>query len=212
MPRPRFQKLSDARRTALLEAAAQEFGAHGFERASINRILEHAGVSKGAAYYYFDDKVDLFLTVVRYYMSQLEIQVQDLPEKVTAETFWPAITDMYRHAFIRSRELPWAFGVWKAAGEIFRSGPADNPLACFAQDWLDVFIRLFRRGQALGAIRSDLPDELLMSWVRAIDDAHDQWMLTHWDELDAEAMSAAAERMVDALRRLVGTDYLQVRA
>jgi AcrR family transcriptional regulator len=60
MPRPRFAKLPAVRQHALLEAAAQEFGARGYDDASINRILERAGVSKGAAYYYFDDTGEIW--------------------------------------------------------------------------------------------------------------------------------------------------------
>ena len=35
--------------------------AHGFENASLNRIIKKAGISKGAMYYYFDDKMDLYI-------------------------------------------------------------------------------------------------------------------------------------------------------
>ena len=56
MPRPRIARLAEDKRTRILEAAAKEFAAAGYENASLNRILEHAGLSKGAAYYYFDDK------------------------------------------------------------------------------------------------------------------------------------------------------------
>ena len=63
-PRPRFETLEPARRSAILDAAAEEFAARGFEAASYNRIIERAGTSKGAMYYYFEDKADLFTTVV----------------------------------------------------------------------------------------------------------------------------------------------------
>ena len=36
----------------LLAAAIQEFGTHGYELASINRILDAAGLSKSSFYYY----------------------------------------------------------------------------------------------------------------------------------------------------------------
>jgi AcrR family transcriptional regulator len=203
MPRPRFQKLPPARRAALLEAAAQEFGAHGYQDASINHLLERAGVSKGAAYYYFDGKEDLFLTVVRYYLDQLDVSFTELPETVTAETFWPSIAELYRRSFVRSFELPWAFGVWRAAGELWREKP-DSVLGQFARDQIEVLNRLLKRGQELGVIRTDLPDDLLWSWARVVDDAHDRWVLQHWDELDRQALSDAADRMVDALQRLIG--------
>ena len=62
MPRPRFEKLPVEKQEQILEAAAKEFTAHGYDGASLNRILEEAGISKGAAYYYFDDKADLYAT------------------------------------------------------------------------------------------------------------------------------------------------------
>jgi AcrR family transcriptional regulator len=203
MPRPRFARLAPERQIALLEAAAQEFGAFGYDDASLNRILDRAGVSKGAAYYYFDDKEDLFLTVVRHYLDQLGIgNFSEWPDTLTAETFWPAITELYRRPFVRSRDFPWAFGVWRAAGEVWRAKP-EGLLARFAQEQIEVLIRLLKRGQELGVIRTDLPDDLLMGWVRAVDDASDRWILEHWDELDHQALAAAAEQVADGLRRLI---------
>ncbi len=205
MPRPRFEKLPAARRVALLEAAAQEFGALGFEDASINHILEVAGVSKGAAYYYFDNKEDLFLTVVRHYLDVLGLgNFEAMPDNITAETFWSELTELYRKPFVRSLDYDWAFGVWRAAGEIWRSRPT-GALAEFANQYIAVLERLLKRGQDLGVIRRDLPDDLLMAWVRAVDDANDRWILEHWQELDQQTLAVAADRVVDALRRLIGT-------
>ena len=66
MPRPRFKKLAADKRAAIIEAAGVEFAAHGFQGASLNAIIAAAGISKGAFYYYFDDKADLFATVIEY--------------------------------------------------------------------------------------------------------------------------------------------------
>ncbi|HEX8968831.1 MAG TPA: TetR/AcrR family transcriptional regulator [Chloroflexota bacterium] len=203
MPRPRFDKLPPARQNALLEAAALEFGSLGFDDASINHILERAGVSKGAAYYYFDDKEDLFLTVVRHYLGELGIdQAAELPESVTPETFWSTLTDLYRTPFRRAHDMPAAFGVWRAAGELFRTRTS-GPLADFLNEQVDILRRLLAHGQRLGVIRTDLPDDLLMAWVRAVDDANDRWILSHWDELDGDALEAAADRVIDGIRRLL---------
>jgi TetR/AcrR family transcriptional regulator, transcriptional repressor of aconitase len=48
-------------RARLLEAAAEAFAAHGFEGASIDRITELAGYTRGAFYSNYSDKAELLL-------------------------------------------------------------------------------------------------------------------------------------------------------
>ena len=49
---------------AILRAAFDEFATHGFSTASLNRIIDAAGISKGSMYYYFDSKEALFIAVM----------------------------------------------------------------------------------------------------------------------------------------------------
>ncbi len=51
-------------RTALLEAARHEFTEAGFLGASLERIATRAGYTRGAIYRNFDDKYDLFQSVL----------------------------------------------------------------------------------------------------------------------------------------------------
>jgi AcrR family transcriptional regulator len=94
VPRPRFDKLSAEKRERILGAAAQEFVANGYENASLNRILEQAGISKGAGYYYFDDKADVFITTVNYYTEQTMSHLNLEFDTLTSETFWPTLMEM----------------------------------------------------------------------------------------------------------------------
>lgn len=48
------------RRRRILEVAADEFSAQGYERATSDRIGARIGLSKAALYYYVDGKEDLF--------------------------------------------------------------------------------------------------------------------------------------------------------
>ncbi|MFN2614140.1 MAG: TetR/AcrR family transcriptional regulator [Actinomycetota bacterium] len=45
----------------ILDAALEVFAAHGYHDASIDEIAARAGVTKGAVYYWFEDKDDLAL-------------------------------------------------------------------------------------------------------------------------------------------------------
>jgi AcrR family transcriptional regulator len=48
----------------LLAAAAEVFAAHGFRQASVDQITERAGYSKGALYWHFESKEEVFLALL----------------------------------------------------------------------------------------------------------------------------------------------------
>lgn len=55
----------DARRDAVLDAAAREFNARGVSRASFARIAKDLGLTRAALYYYVKDRQDLVLQCYR---------------------------------------------------------------------------------------------------------------------------------------------------
>jgi AcrR family transcriptional regulator len=55
----RRQREVEARRKSILESARQLFEIHGFEATSVDRIAEHAELSKGTVYHYFPSKQDM---------------------------------------------------------------------------------------------------------------------------------------------------------
>ena len=95
MPLPRFDKLDEPRKKTILAAAAEEFGERGFEQASYNRIIERAGISKGAMYYYFADKDDLYRTVLDSALGHWLQHVGFPFEADDAASFWSACEAMY---------------------------------------------------------------------------------------------------------------------
>ncbi|HWT51730.1 MAG TPA: TetR/AcrR family transcriptional regulator, partial [Caulobacter sp.] len=80
MVRPRFAKLPAPQQQAIVQAALSEFAAHGFHDASLNRVIEAAGISKGSLYYYFDGKEDLFAYVAQAGLGGLIAEVGPLPD------------------------------------------------------------------------------------------------------------------------------------
>jgi AcrR family transcriptional regulator len=69
---PRTERGRRTRR-ALLDAAALEFGEHGFHLASISAITRRAGVALGSFYTYFDSKDAIFRALV----SDMSARVRD---------------------------------------------------------------------------------------------------------------------------------------
>ncbi|MCX8959254.1 TetR/AcrR family transcriptional regulator [Erwinia psidii] len=61
---------TQARREAIIEAAAALFQEMGYERASMNELARRLGGSKATLYNYFPSKEELFSAVVRTYATQ----------------------------------------------------------------------------------------------------------------------------------------------
>jgi AcrR family transcriptional regulator len=55
------QEHLDARRAEILEGARRAFARHGYEGATVARLEEEIGLSRGAIFHYFDSKLDLFV-------------------------------------------------------------------------------------------------------------------------------------------------------
>lgn len=67
-----------ATREALLNAAEEVFFAKGVARTSLEQIARHAGLTRGAVYWHFKNKGDLFMALV----EQVRMPFQSLMEEV----------------------------------------------------------------------------------------------------------------------------------
>ena len=61
----------DDKRQAILDRSAELFSAHGYDRASMNKIAEACGVSKANLYHYYKDKEGLLFDVIRFHLEEL---------------------------------------------------------------------------------------------------------------------------------------------
>ncbi len=57
-----------------------EFSERGFDSANINSIAQNSGISVGSIYKYFDNKEDLFLTMVHFGVETLKKVLQEIME------------------------------------------------------------------------------------------------------------------------------------
>lgn len=55
------QEHLDARRAQILDGARRAFAEHGYEGATVARLEEATGLSRGAIFHYFENKNDLFV-------------------------------------------------------------------------------------------------------------------------------------------------------
>ncbi len=62
----KFFALSYEKRTLIINAGIEEFVRGGYDKASVNAIVEAAGISKGSLFFYFESKKKLYLFLFEY--------------------------------------------------------------------------------------------------------------------------------------------------
>jgi AcrR family transcriptional regulator len=65
-------------KNSIMEAATALFAREGYEATGVAEICERAGVSKGAFYYHFDSKENVFLTLIDTWLTTLEKSLNDI--------------------------------------------------------------------------------------------------------------------------------------
>jgi len=76
-------------REAILEAAAEEFGEHGFEGTRIEHVARRADYNKALVYRHFGDKRGLFEAMLSEYVGRRGALLDDLPDSLAGLMgFW----------------------------------------------------------------------------------------------------------------------------
>lgn len=208
MARNRFDNLEPARRDAMLAAAADEFSERGYAGASLSRIIDAAGISKGSLYYYFNDKEDLFATTVEVAMERMVEAAGGFSlEALTGETYWDALRAFGLQSVELRARNEWYVRFGLAFARL-RDEPEAGAAVRPALEWGRRITRdLLSRGQELGVVRRDLPLELLVELTMAVDEAGDRWFAEHHEEYEDEAFRVLVEARIDLMRDMLDAEH-----
>jgi AcrR family transcriptional regulator len=168
------------RREEILEAARRCFARYGYEGATVSRLEQESGLSRGAIFNYFDSKDDLFVALVERDQERLgRVWLDDgyaaAVREIAAED--PAWLGVYVEATRRIRTDPEFARRRKEAGSAVGEAVAD---------WLE-------RGRSEGELRGDVPAETLRTFFGVVIDG-----------LAVRAAAGLPTGDVEALLRLVG--------
>jgi AcrR family transcriptional regulator len=106
MPKETFFNLAKDKQNRILDISLDEFYTHGYEKASISRMVEKAGIAKGSFYQYFEGKEDLFRLIVDAarkkqlaLLNQLRQEKEDLP-------FFELLELLFKGSLVFMKENP----------------------------------------------------------------------------------------------------------
>lgn len=204
MARNRFNNLDAEKQEAILRAAGEEFAEKGFESASINRIIQQSGMSKGSVYYYFEDKADLFATTLERSFQRIVDEIGWFSlEVLGADEFWDALLELTHRTVAWAQRNDWWMKLGRAYHRIQQEPGAAAATGRITEVGKGWWKSIIARGQVLDVIRNDLPLDLLVEIVMGADQGGDRWMMDHWDEFSEGDMKKIVDARVDLLRDML---------
>ncbi|BEP29819.1 TetR/AcrR family transcriptional regulator [Helicovermis profundi] len=189
MPNSRFYKLDQEKKDLIIRTALKEFSIKSFNQASINQISKNAGLSAGNLYYYFENKEDLYMTVVDYLLITLEFELNNFTASLSKGYFWEVIkTWLLKKVMISIKD--------KDIGNFFSKLSQYNTSSEMSLIEKNIkakvrndFRSVFDIGVKKGAIRSDLPMDFLFTLHLNLVITTHQWISANWNLFENNDMS-----------------------
>lgn len=205
MPRLRFQRAPAEKREALLDAATLEFAAHGYDDASVNRILLAAGFSKGSFYYYFDDKPDLAVAVLERWAKRFENLWDSFPMPKTPAEFWKATEQLAAASAAKLRDEPHVTtdAMMRLGTALARNAEVrERVTSTVVAGVMGKVVAIWKHGQEIGAVRVDLSVTQLLALVQDVKLSLVRLLLPHDRAATVDEIEAFSRLHIDMVRRI----------
>jgi len=205
MPTRRYENLEPERKTAIVDAAQEEFTRSGYEGASLNQIIADAGISKGSFYYYFEDKADLYVTALERVAIEFIERVGGIYNGEYSDDFWGDIEATARRSYAVFRKAPDLMQFARGIMHLSAHNMSNPALQHYIDELFALFFNLFRRGQEMGAVRTDMPLELMVSMVFSVGEGADRWLFEHYETLSDEEVDRLLGFTLDIMKNIAGS-------
>jgi AcrR family transcriptional regulator len=204
MPTENFERMPVERRRHLVRTAAAEFAAAGYDRASLNRIIQACGLSKSSFYHYVSSKEQLFGLVVADLSGSLISQVEiPSPDEFVEGGFWPTVDQLFDRLMVTLQTDE----AYAALGRMFYltdvPDDADNAVGralASVESWVQ---QVLDAGRNAGSVRTDLPVGLQAQLVFAVLRALDEWSVSQLDSVPPDELPGVIAAQKGILRRML---------
>lgn len=164
MPKDTFFNLPEGKRHNIEQIALAEFVQNGFDKASINRIIDKAGIAKGSFYQYFTNKQDVFIHLMSKASEEKLKYMSPLLGNPEEHDFFTLLREMYisglRFAHANPDYVAIGNQVLKNKEHpIYKKVVGDGNAKA-----MDVFVGLIERAKEKGEIREDV-DAPFVSYI-----------------------------------------------
>lgn len=213
-PFTRFNNLDPSKQRRILDVALDEFIEHGYEAASLNRIIQQSQTSKGSFYYYFEDKADLLVTILRQELSLARwIEACGILSSADCAGFWGALEQMTRDGIEVLQRNPSLMRLGQILHSLPQAVRQQGELAAFIHKLGGQIAQLIEHGQQIQAVRDDMPTAIMVHLWMSVDMILDQWAFHEWEDADQARRDELVALGLDVFKRLfLPADAVSMRA
>ena len=177
MPLNRFLNLPNEEKERVLGISKVQFAINGYDATSLNLLLKELGISKGQFYYWFEDKADLFFTVMQEGLDALRLRLNEHGHPTSATDYWGHM----RESRLITERFWYDNGFVEIGQMVSQQIPPNHPiyerLVVCSAPLQSHFREDLRLGQKWGLVRTDLSIEILQDLTDGVSDAFYQPML-----------------------------------
>ncbi len=175
MAKPTFYNLPEEKRLRITSAARCEFASVGYDLASIQTIIGNANIPRGSFYQYFEDKRDLFLTI----LSSIRDEKLDYLGSVLSEWERLPLFDLLGRLIEAGLEYAKAFpDALQIAAKLMKSSmiELEEVLTTLSVDnqgtpvtgTHDFYMRLIEHAKDVGEITSEIPTATIAFYLQTM--------------------------------------------
>jgi AcrR family transcriptional regulator len=173
---PEKQDRSEIRKEQILQAATIVFARLGFYKARMDDIVEEAGLSKGAVYWYFDSKDEIINTILDRFMEQSfenfrQISQEDGP---VPERLISMMRDLAREIEAISDLMPIIYEFYAVAA---REESIRATIDKYFKRYTELLEALIKEGIERGDLREVSPYDAALSLVSLMEGCMLIWVL-----------------------------------
>ncbi len=143
----------DQRKDQILDAALKVLIRSGYERARMDDVVKEAGMSKGAIYWYYKSKKDLYLDLVNYWVLRYSVILNHLVEEEAPAP--QQLKELFSYFINQYESDPNPF---KALSEFWSMGQKDpdfrKKLEKVYSSFLELIERIVEMGVAAGEFKN----------------------------------------------------------
>ncbi|PSJ22251.1 TetR family transcriptional regulator [Halomonas sp. ND22Bw] len=191
---------AEATRVALLDAAEEVFFEKGVARTSLEQIARHAGMTRGAVYWHFKNKADLFRAMV----DRVRMPFEELVKESEADDTRPLeAIRLGCQQGVQRLEQPRhrrVHAILLHRCEFFSDIDPQAMQSEMASECLDALRGYFTTARQLGQLRDDVSPELATCLLQSImSGLYHDWLRAP----EAFSLAERSRELIDAQLRLL---------